>query len=56
MLIGNTDLVPLLARMPQNTLSSSLIALDRVWTRVPVARGLGWASQVVAEKPTSARF
>jgi SAM-dependent methyltransferase len=50
MLIGNTDLVPLLARMDRNALSSSLIALDRAWARVPFARGLGWASQILAEK------
>lgn len=55
MLIGNTDLVPLLARMPKNALSSSLIALDRAWTRLPLARGLGWASQIVAEKAQSAK-
>jgi SAM-dependent methyltransferase len=50
MLIGNTDLVPVLARMQPNAISSSLIALDRAMTRVPLARGLGWASQIVAEK------
>lgn len=50
MLIGNTDLVPLLARMDRNAISSSLIALDRMWTKLPLARGLGWASQIVAQK------
>jgi ubiquinone/menaquinone biosynthesis C-methylase UbiE len=50
MLIGNTDLVPVLARMQPNAISSSLIALDRACTRLPLARGLGWASQIVAEK------
>jgi|GEM_PF-4877805 len=51
MLIGNTDLVPLLARMQPNALSSSLIALDRACTRLPLAKNLAWASQIVAEKP-----
>jgi hypothetical protein len=37
--------------MEKNAISKSLIALDRVWTKLPLARGLGWASQIVAEKP-----
>ena len=36
--------------MKRNALSSSLIALDRAWAKLPLARGLGWASQIVAEK------
>lgn len=51
MLIGNTDLVPLLARMEKNRLSAALIALDRALASVPVVRGLGWASEIVAAKP-----
>lgn len=50
MLIGNTDLVPFLAQMQPNAISRSLIALDRACARLPVARGLGWASQIVAQK------
>jgi SAM-dependent methyltransferase len=50
MLIGNTDLVPLLARMRPNRVSRALIELDRLCTKLPVARGFGWASQIVGEK------
>lgn len=51
MLIGNTDLVPLFARMPRNRLSSALIGLDRLSAKLPVLRGLGWASEIVGRKP-----
>ncbi|MBX3191929.1 MAG: methyltransferase domain-containing protein [Labilithrix sp.] len=51
MLIGNTDLIPLLARMETNAISSALINLDRVCARTPALRGMGWASQIVIEKP-----
>lgn len=54
MLIGNTDLVPFLSRMKRNRLSSLLIGIDRLWAAVPLARGLGWASQILAEKPSAA--
>jgi SAM-dependent methyltransferase len=53
MLIGNTDLVPFLAKMERNAISSGLIALDRAVTRVPLLRSFAWASEIVAEKPTS---
>lgn len=51
MLIGNTDLIPLLARMKTNALSSGLIELDRLSAKVPALRNLGWASQIVVQKP-----
>ena len=54
MLIGNTDLVPVLSRMRTNWASSFLIALDRSWSRLPLARGLGWASQILARKAEGA--
>jgi hypothetical protein len=50
MLIGNTDLVPVLARMRRNWLSSLLVGVDRAWSRTPVLRQLGWASQILARK------
>lgn len=50
MLIGNTDLVPVLARMQKNRVSSALIGLDRVSSKLPIVRGFGWASEIVAEK------
>jgi SAM-dependent methyltransferase len=49
-LIGNTDLVPLLSRMQRNVVSRALVQLDGAWAKVPVARGLGWASQIVIRK------
>jgi SAM-dependent methyltransferase len=49
-LVGNTDLVPVFARMERNWLSSLLIGIDRAWGRLPVLRGLGWASQIRATK------
>ena len=54
MLIGNTDLIPLFSRMKANWLSSLLIGIDRRWASVPLGRELGWASQVLAEKPSTA--
>jgi hypothetical protein len=50
MLIGNTDLVPLLSKMGRNRVSSALIALDRLWAGAPVLRRFGWASQILAVK------
>ena len=47
-LLGNTDLLPIFRRMGRNRLSSLLIEIDRQWARLPLARGLGWASQIRA--------
>ena len=52
-LVGNTDLVSVFARMERNWLSSLLIGIDRAWSRLPVLRGLGWASQILATKMAS---
>jgi hypothetical protein len=49
-LIGNTDLLPIFARMKRNWLSSLLIGVDRRWARLPLLRGLGWASQIRAHR------
>jgi SAM-dependent methyltransferase len=43
-LIGNTDLVPLLARSRSRALGSTLLAIDWALERVPVVRRLAWAS------------
>jgi ubiquinone/menaquinone biosynthesis C-methylase UbiE len=51
MLIGNTDLVPFFSRMRRNWISSLLIGLDRLSAATPLARGFGWASEILAEKP-----
>ena len=51
MLIGNTDLVPFFFRMKRNWISSLLIGIDRGWAVIPLARGFGWASEILAEKP-----
>lgn len=54
MLLANTDLLPVLGRMRRNRLSTLLVDVDRLLRRVPVLRGLGWASQIRAYKPGAA--
>jgi SAM-dependent methyltransferase len=49
-LVGNTDLVRVFARMERNWVSSLLIGIDRAWGKVPLLRRLGWASQIRATK------
>jgi SAM-dependent methyltransferase len=53
-LVGNTDLVRVFARMERNWISSLLIGIDRAWGWVPVVRRLGWASQIRATKTAPA--
>ena len=43
-LMGMTDLVPLLRRSRSRRLGRALLALDRALERVPLVRGLAWAS------------
>jgi hypothetical protein len=49
-LIGNTDLVPLLFGMKPSTVSSLLVGLDAVMAKTPLVRRLGWASQIVGSR------
>jgi SAM-dependent methyltransferase len=49
-LLGNTDLLPLLARRRSRTLGHVLLALDALLELLPLLRRLGWASVFKAVK------
>ena len=49
-LMGNTDLMPILARSRSQWLGRSLMAVDQLLARVPVVRGMGWMSIFTASK------
>lgn len=49
-LMGNTDLVPLLARRSSRWLGRALLRLDEWCARLPLVRALGFASLFVARK------
>jgi hypothetical protein len=51
-LIGNTDLLPVLATSRARWLGASLLALDRVLERVPIVGRMGWISIFRARKGT----
>jgi ubiquinone/menaquinone biosynthesis C-methylase UbiE/uncharacterized protein YbaR (Trm112 family) len=48
--MGNTDILPLLARSRSRALGRSLLALDAFLEQVPVIRRFGWASLYLARK------
>lgn len=49
-MIGNTDLVPVLSKVKPNVVSSFFVGLDAALAKTPLVRNLGWASQIVAQK------
>jgi SAM-dependent methyltransferase len=49
-LMGNTDLVPMLAHIRSQWFGRSLMAVDDLLARVPVVRGLGWMSIFTVSK------
>ena len=49
-LMGNTDLVPLLASSASTLLGKALLHIDEALERVPVGRDMGWASLFRAVK------
>lgn len=53
-LLGNTDLLPLLARGRSRAVGRSLLAVDRCLEGVPGLRRLGWGSLFRAVKPGAA--
>jgi SAM-dependent methyltransferase len=54
-LLGNTDLLPLLAKVRRRGLGHALLAVDWVLERLPLVRRLGWASIFTAVPASGGR-
>jgi SAM-dependent methyltransferase len=54
-LMGNTDLLPILARARSRFLGGALLAFDRCMEHIPLLRRLGWASLFRATRGTSSQ-